>query len=369
MPSSSNLKLNILDTHVEIPDGNESPISGTRIFTKNDYLETAYTFWNQDLAHLVMVPTEKTQIYYLESHKNYLFKIAFDVVYEKLTNQLIEINKTIIPKISTSSSFLYSLDIDGNANLYTTSRIKNTGNDFIWSSDLSYGINYVISSFSDEKPIIKKVTFSNYDIKYNISNYKLIPQGDGTYLHAYLLGINPKSSFTFYKDGIFTVRITTEIPGLSRKVNDYNEIIIKGWENIPEKIDEVPSTHAIGGDLIQFDYTTEIIKVNLPNNPYYWVEVLDPYPPTCDYEDFGRGASLEWDYTSNVSKTELIMIDYITHYDSKKKDIDVITGWAFIMTFISIILTIYSIILTKKVGFHKETIIFVKKLFKNFNKR
>jgi hypothetical protein len=65
-----------------------------------------------------------------------------------------------------------------------------------------------------------------------------------------------------------------------------------------------------------------ILKVNLPNDPYYWEEILDTFPKDDYRASFGRGYTAEWWFKAGSSYTSPIIIDYKIHPDTIRRDLD-----------------------------------------------
>jgi len=213
------------------------------------------------------------------------------------------------PNLSTSSTYIFSLDLDGNCELYTIVRIKNLDDDYIWKENHYLRIPIIITSFSEERPNVTSVTFLDSEIYYKIVDYEVFPQEDHTYIHAYYIEFYPPATGVFNKDKIATLRTINKFNGSSSKVKDYNKFILQSWI-LPR---DIPTFK---------EYTDFIIRVNLPNDPYYWTEVLDTMPKYNHRSPYGRGESLEWWYNGTNKRTDLIIIDYRIHSDPLKLEID-----------------------------------------------
>lgn len=238
------------------------------------------------------------------------------------------------PNLSISSTYTFSLDLDGNCELYTIIRIKNLDDDFLWKQNKFLQIPIVVTSFSKEQPNLTFLTLSDSSINYSIVNYEVFTLNDNTYVHAFNIKFFPSEAI-FEKEKKATLRAKIKIKGMSSTVEDYNKLILQSWI-LPK---DIP---------IFKEYSSFIVRVNLPNNPYYWTEILDA-TPKYDYRSvFGRGESIEWWYNGTETRTDLILIDYRIHYDPLKKDLDNATitsldyaekadRWGFIALIIAIV--------------------------------
>ena len=220
-----------------------------------------------------------------------------------------EANENDFPNLSISATYIFSLDLDGNCELYTIVRIKNLDDDYIWKENQYLRIPIVITSFSEERPNVTSVTFLDSEVYYKVANYEVFPLEDHTYIHAYYIEFYPPTTGVFNKEKIATLRTINKFNGSSSKVKDYNKFILQSWI-LPKGIPTFK------------EYTDFIIRVNLPNDPYYWTEVLDTMPKYNYRSTFGRGESLEWWYSGTENRTDLILIDYRIHSDPLKQEID-----------------------------------------------
>lgn len=211
------------------------------------------------------------------------------------------------PNTSIFASYTFSLDTEGNGELVTIIRYDNLGDNFTLRSDTPLEIPMQITSFSKEKLNLTEVSVGdNYNINYPIRNYTISPvQSDSTYIHEYVIEVSPQSSeyFLFRKNAIKTIRTRTKINQISSNVGDHSKFILY----------PVPFPK---------NFQSIIIRVNLPNNPYYWEEILDTYPKYDYRTSFGRGESIEWSYNENSNMINPILIDYRIHPDQTKLDLD-----------------------------------------------
>lgn len=212
------------------------------------------------------------------------------------------------PNISTSLTHIYFLDVNGNCELYTIITIRNLDHDYSWEPDRCISVPIPIRLFSGEQPNVTMVTFGDVDTKYEIIEHGSTPQSDQTYTYEYHIAVCPPVTFTFHKNDTVTIGTKNRIDNVSSKVTDYNKFRLPG-QLIPK-------------DTPFKDVDDFIVRVNLPNNPYYWSEVLHT-TPNFDYRtSFGRGESLEWWYNKTDSETDPICIYYRIHADPLKKELD-----------------------------------------------
>ena len=213
------------------------------------------------------------------------------------------------PNLSTSSTFIYSLDVDGNCEVYTINRFENIDKDYNWTQKYGLGIPIAASSFLDEQPNVTMATLGDIDVYYDVYDYINVIQPDQSYIHRYKISLYPPSTYYFHKKYTITIRTKSIINESSSRVHDYYKF------TIPK--------HQIQKDSPPFKYHKDfVIKVNLPNDPYYWSEVLDTIPKYDYRTSFGRGKSLEWWYKETDSVTGTIFIDYRIHPDPLKQELD-----------------------------------------------
>ena len=205
------------------------------------------------------------------------------------------------PNVSTSSTFIYSLDLDGNCELFTIVTIENIDHNYTWTQDTSFNFPISIISFSDEQPTLTNVTIQNIDTKYNIVNYRVTRARD-QYKQDYYVAVFPPFARAFNKNDIATITTKNRINNSSRKIGDFYRFII--------------SDIAIGHS------KNFVIKAILPNNPYYWVELLHTTEKFDYHISIGGGKSLEWYYKKGDSYTKFVMIDYKIHPDPLKQELD-----------------------------------------------
>lgn len=212
-----------------------------------------------------------------------------------------------IPNLSSSSTYSFNLDSDGNCVLYIIMRIKNI-DDNLFFYNTSIGIPINITSFSKEQPNVTSVVFGELPLNYSVNDYEVTSFEDNSYLHSFILEYD-QVSFKFNKYGIVTLRAKIKIHGASSNDNGYYKFALRSWD-LPR-------------DLPYFkEYSDFIVRVNLPNDPYFWAENLDTIPK-YDYRSiFGRGESMEWWYDGTETHTDSIYIDYLIHPDPLKKALD-----------------------------------------------
>ncbi len=215
------------------------------------------------------------------------------------------------PNTSSFTTHTFFLDSENNGELVTIIRYQIMDDDvFDWHSYTPLEIPMRITSFSNETPTLMEVSVGdNYDsINYSIRNYTITPRlSDYTYVHEYVIEVSPKSNgyFPLSKNRLFFVSIATKINQISSKVEgDYG----KFYYYMPKNFQ--PGTQSF------------IIRVNLPNDPYYWEEILDTFPKDDYRTSFGRGESVEWRYKADSSYSGPILIRYKIHPDPIKRDLD-----------------------------------------------
>lgn len=228
-----------------------------------------------------------------------------------LITQTVQAKSDDFPNISISVTYTFSLDSDGNAELDTIIRIKNLEHDFFWAPNETLQFPIVMTSYSKEQPKLTMFTFGEDVPNYNITEYQIHhKKNEDTYTHAFYIDFSPKPSGIFTKGATATLRIKLRIKKLAKKVGDSDyRVTLQSWmlpKNLP----------------IFKEYTDVLIKVNLPNDPYYWDEILDAKPKYDYRTTFGRGESVEWWYKEDKDRTDLIFIDYRIHPDPLKKDLD-----------------------------------------------
>ncbi len=241
------------------------------------------------------------------------------------------------PNTDTYSAYTFSLDMEGNGELVTIIRYVILDDNFEWRSETPLEIPMQITSFSKEKANLTEVSVGdNYNLKSSIRNYTISPpQSDSTYVHEYVIEVSPKSGyFHFLKNQIVTIRTKTKINQISSTVGDYGKFVYY----IPKNF------QYFSNSFIQ----SFIIRVNLPNDPYYWDEILDTFPKYDYRTSFGRGESVEWYYKPNSNWMSPIIINFKIHPDPIKLDLDKATMksleyakkadfWGFIALIIAII--------------------------------
>ncbi len=235
------------------------------------------------------------------------------------------------PNTSSFATHTFSLDLENNGELITVIRYQNLDDDFDWRSYTPLEIPMQITSFSNEKPTVTEVSLGdNYDsINYSVRNYTVSSrQSDYTYIHEYVIELSPKSNvyFHFLKYQLFTISIATKINQISSKVEgDYG----KFYYYMPKNFQ--PGTQSF------------IIRVNLPNDPYYWEEILDTLPNSDYRTSFGRGESVEWRYKADSPYLSPILIRYKIHPDQIKKDLDDLAVRSYLVTVFALVLGIIAI--------------------------
>lgn len=233
------------------------------------------------------------------------------------------------PNTSIFATNTFSLDLDGNGELVTIMRYQNLDNDFELNSSTTLDIPIRITSFSEEELNLTACRFGdNAIIECSIRNYTISPrQSDSTYIHEYVIELSYKNArgYNFLNNQIITIRITTKIDGISSDMGNYSKFIY----NI------LPITNK--------NVQSYIIRVNLPNDPYYWTEILDTYP-TYEYRgSFGNGQSVEWRYAKNSNIFSPILIDYRVHPDPIRKELDDLSVRSYFITVIAFVLGIIAI--------------------------
>lgn len=251
------------------------------------------------------------------------------------------------PNFSTSVTFTYSLDANGNCEIFSIHRVENIDFNTTWTPQMSLSIPITAVSYSDEQPEVTMVKVGDVDFPYSVKEYKRKTlHGSDSFLHNFYIEVYPSSPQTLYKDNKVTIRTKSIINNSTLKYKDYNKFTIPGMylpmgESPFEKIEHF------------------IVRVNLPNDPYYMSEILDTSPPYDFRNSYGRGESLEWRYRGNENHTKQILIDYRIHPDPLKQELDKATKQslyisnislliATVMGFVSILLGVLSILLTIK---------------------
>lgn len=235
------------------------------------------------------------------------------------------------PNISISATYTFSLDLDGNGELVTIMRYQNLDDDnFEWQSSTPLEIPIQINSFSEEKANLTEVLVGDDpNNNHSIRNYTISHNSDSTYTHEYVIEVSPKNGrYTpINKTDIITIRTRSKINQISSNMGNYSKFI---FYLLPFPNKKVQSL---------------IIRVNLPNDPYYWEEIFDTFPKYDYRTSFGRGESVEWWYNGNYdnSLSSAILIDYKIHPDLIKKDLDDLSVRSYIITVIALLLGIIAI--------------------------
>jgi hypothetical protein len=234
------------------------------------------------------------------------------------------------PNTYIFATYTFSLDLDGNGELVTIIRYQNLDDNFEWDSSTPLEIPIRITSFSKEKANLTEVSVGdNYtSYNYSIRNYTISPKNsDSTYIHEYVIAVSPKSGqyTTFLKNQLLTIRTRTKIIQISSNTGDYSKFI---FYLLPFPNKNVQSL---------------IIKVNLPNDPYYWEEILDTFPKYDYRTSFGRGESIEWWYNENSNIMSPFLIDYKIHPDPMKLDLDKATMNSLYLGILALAIAIISI--------------------------
>lgn len=251
-----------------------------------------------------------------------------------------------IPNLSTSSTYSFNLDSDGNCVLNIIMRFKNLDDDLFFNASVGIPIN--VTSFSKEQPNVTSFVFGELPMNGRVIDYKVISFEDNSYLHSFNLE-SDRVYFRWNKYGIVTLRAKIKINGASSKDNGYYKFALRSW--------------ILPRDIPYFEeYSDFIVRVNLPNDPYNWTENLDTIPK-YDYRSvYGRGESMEWWYDGTETHTDSIYIDYRIHPDPLKKALDNATvsslkyaekaeylgNIALLIAIISLIISIPSIILSSR---------------------
>ena len=235
------------------------------------------------------------------------------------------------PNTSIFTTYAFSLDLDGNGELLTTTRYQYMDDNFDWYSNTQLEIPIQITSFSKEKPNLTEVSVGGNSLIFNyfIRNYTISTiQDDSTYIHKYSIEVLPKNSYyvSFFKDQLMTIKTRTEINQLSSKTGDYGKFVFYfNPENFSPFIQSI------------------IIKVNLPNDPYYWEEILDTHPKDDFRSSFGRGHTVEWWYKAGSNYRSPIIIDYKIHPDQTKRDLDKATKNSLMLGYFALLIALISI--------------------------
>lgn len=216
------------------------------------------------------------------------------------------------PNCSISSTYIYNLNLDGDYELYTIDRIKNIDYDYIWIWNAGLKFPMHVSTFySDEQPNVTMVTIGDVYADYTIEDYKRKSFAN-TYVHEYSINVHPpySSGIGFDKDSTITIITKSEVSGTTLKLGDSQNFVV--------------ASYPLPKDIRPFkEFKTLIIRVNLPNNPYYWTETLDAVPRWNYRGPFGRGESLEWWYDGDSDNmTDTIIVSYSVHSDPLKKSLD-----------------------------------------------
>jgi len=242
------------------------------------------------------------------------------------------------PNVSISSTCIYSLDLNCTCELYYIIVYENVDYDYQWKSGTQLPIfRIIVNSFSENQPNVMNVAFQDVDLDNFYKNYsKLESQNDQSYKYGCFIAFSPPKDFTFYKDDSVTITIKIEINNASLQVNDHSKYKFKiskishsiyGGFFPTENIESFKAIENIGH--VRSVETVEnvekvdsfVVRVNLPNDNYFWTEVLHA-TPNYDYRiPFGRGESLEWVYDS-TDKTEDTVIEYRIHPDDLRKSLD-----------------------------------------------
>lgn len=239
----------------------------------------------------------------------------------------------IFPNTDTYTTYTFSLDMEGNGELVTMTNYVNVDDNFEWRSDTPLEIPIQITTFSKEKANLTEVSVGdNYNYNSSIRNYTISPlQSDSTYIHEYVIEVSPKSSVSpFLKNQILSISTKTKINQISSKVKNYNKFVYY----IPKNFQYFPNSSFI---------QSFIIRVNLPNDPYYWEEILDTFPKYDYRTSFGRGESVEWYYKPNSNYLSPIIINFKIHPDPIKKDLDDLSVRSFWITVVALVLGIIAI--------------------------
>jgi len=223
---------------------------------------------------------------------------------------------SILPTIEADQNFsisqtsIYSLDIYGNCELLIISRVKNIGDDFVLQPNMYLSIPVSAVSYSDEQPKVTMVTVGDVNAKFYIKYYNVtyLP-GTNSFRHDFNIEIYPPCPTNFSKNIMITYRAKSIINKSTSEFEYHNRFTIPSMD-LP--IGEPPFEN--------LEHFT--IRVNLPNNPYYWVETLDTKAQYDFRSPFGRGESLEWWYDGNDKKTNIIYLDYRIHPDPLRQELD-----------------------------------------------
>lgn len=220
------------------------------------------------------------------------------------------------PNCSISSTHIYNLNLDGDYELYTIDRIKNIDYDYIWIWNEGLKIPMHVSTFySDEQPNVTMVTIGDVHADYTIEDYKRKSFAN-TYVHEYCINVRPPypSGIGFNKDSTITIITKSEVSGTTLKLGDSQNFVVASYP-LPKEIRPFK------------EFKTLIVRVNLPNDPYYWTETLDTAPKGDYRSPFGRGESLEWWYDGDGdgnggNMTDTIIVSYRVHPDPLRKSLD-----------------------------------------------
>ena len=238
------------------------------------------------------------------------FPLILIIVIISIT-QIAKANENSFPNVSISAMYTYSIDLNGDCILINTISLENLEDNFTWQPNIVMTIPIKVTSFSKEPPNVTEVSIGdNYkDINYEVDQYYLIPRSDSTYIHEYPVKIFPNGTFNFLSGHLITIRIKSNIKKISMDAGDYHKFIIY---DMPLSTDLPPFK----------EYKDFTIRVNLPNDPYYWDELISANPIYTYRTPYGRGESVEWIYKENEKKTDVITIYYRIHPDPIKEALD-----------------------------------------------
>lgn len=238
---------------------------------------------------------------------------------------------------SMSSTYIYSLDVEGNCNLTTYTYMTNIDEnyDFVWlpTYDNSYNVGIVVESYSNEIPTVTYVIVGDKEVNHTFANYSNNTINESkSYNHTYKIGVYPPGKLTFPRNAIFEIITNSRINCTASHITegDYYKISLPRY-TFPKQT---------------FHREDFIIKLNLPNDPYYWVETLHTKPNYKTRVPFGRGESLEWSYSGESGVTDYILCNYRIHSDPLRESLDEATTTSKNLGWISIVIAFFSLILT-----------------------
>ena len=263
------------------------------------------------------------------------------------------------PNVSVSSTCIYSLNVDGNCELYYLITYENIDYDYEWKPDIRFTIPFLItmSSISEGQPNVTEVIFNDViTTNFDVDFYPELLNNQ-TYKHSCFIAFSPPNNFTFDNGSSFTIKIKIEFNNASSKVVDYYKFHIFPQNIKPNPFMPIKNVESY------------VIRVNLPNDNYYWTEVLHT-TPQYDYRiPFGRGESLEWMYYSFDYETRDTIIEYRIHPDPLRQELDKVARDSHTYSIISVILGIIALFIALKEYLIKVVWIIINYIQNVINKR